>query len=450
MSKQATRELNLDGLPGPSHNFAGLSPGNIASTEHAGHVSNPRGAALQGLEKMRFVQSLGIVQGVLPPQPRPAVGALRRLGFTGEDQAVIRAAAQEDEQLMRLCSSASAMWTANAATVAPGCDTADGRCHLTPANLGAMFHRSLEADTTTRILRRIFADEGHFVVHDALPSVSHFADEGAANHTRLATTRGSAHLFGWGRRAYNTGSAGDDYQEPSRFPARQTYEASRAVARLHQLGARALLWQQAPRGIDEGAFHTDVLAVGTANLLLLHELAFVDTEQLLGELRRRLGDEFQVCLAKQGELPAADAVAAYPFNSQLLELPGGELVIVAPREAEANAQANRYLQRVVAEDNRVEAVHYLDVNQSMKNGGGPACLRLRVPLSDSELTKLGARVVLDDALYSDLQAWVERHYRDRLSFADLLDVAFLREVETALDELTQLLELGSVYDFQKP
>ncbi len=450
MSTEVTRELNFDGLPGPSHNFAGLSPGNIASTEHAGDLSNPRGAALQGLEKMRFVQSLGVVQAVLPPQPRPAVGALRRLGFQGDDQAVIRAAASEDEQLLRLCASASAMWTANAATVAPACDTADSRTHLTPANLSAMFHRSLEADTTTRVLRRVFADEARFAVHDALPTVSHFADEGAANHTRLYSSQGVTHLFGWGRRAYKAGAQGDDYQEPTRFPARQTYEASRAVARLHQLGQRALLWQQAPRGIDEGAFHTDVLAVGSGNMLLLHELAFVDTQELLDELKQRLGEEFQYCLAKQGELPAADAVAAYPFNSQLLELPNGKLAIVAPKESQDNQAACRYLTRVLAEDNRVDAVHYLDVNQSMKNGGGPACLRLRVPLRDSDVTHLGARVVLDDALYSDLKAWVERHYRDRLSFTDLLDVAFLREVETALDELTQLLKLGSVYDFQRP
>lgn len=447
MSTPVTRELNFDGLPGPSHNFAGLSPGNIASTDHAGHVSNPRGAALQGLEKMRFVRGLGITQAVLPPQPRPDVAVLRRLGFSGDAARILRAAADQDEQLLRLCSSASAMWTANAATVAPSTDTEDGRTHLTPANLSAMFHRSLEAPTTTRVLRRIFADEARFVVHEALPGVSHFADEGAANHTRLHTAAGVTHLFGWGRRAYR---AGDDDQEPGRFPARQTFEASRAIARLHQLQNRALLWQQAPRGIDEGAFHTDVLAVGSANLLLLHELAFVDTQELLEELRRRLGDDFQYCLAKQGELPAGDAVAAYPFNSQLLELPNGEMAIVAPEESKRNAAAHRYLERVVAEDNRVTAVHYLDVNQSMKNGGGPACLRLRVPLEEGDVSKLGARVVLDEALYSDLKSWVERHYRDRLSFDDLLDVAFLREVETALDELTQLLRLGSVYDFQQP
>lgn len=452
------REVNFDGLPGPTHNFAGLSPGNLASSEHAGQRSNPRAAALQCLDKMQFVQSLGVEQAVLPPQPRPDTRALRRLGFAGSDAEVLSRAAAVDEQLLRLCSSASAMWTANAATVAPSADTADGRVHLTPANLSAMFHRSLEVDTTTRVLRHIFPAASGFVVHDALPSVQHFSDEGAANHTRLYTSQAALHLFGWGRAALRPHASQDQDQDqdqfqvpappPSRFPARQTLEASTAITRLHGLSGNALLWQQSPHGIDQGAFHTDVLAVGSANLLLLHEHAFVDTPALLGQLGERLGPELQSCLASEAELPVADAVAAYPFNSQLLELPDGSMAIVAPTESRDNPRARAYLDRVVAEDNRVNALHFLDVNQSMKNGGGPACLRLRVPLNLAERERLGARVLLSDALLGALRVWVVKHYRDRLGFSDLVDATFLREVETALDELTQLLELGSVYPFQ--
>src|SRR5579859_3319283 len=141
------REYNFDGLVGPTHNYAGLSPGNVASTKHGGDVSNPREAALQGLRKMQFVAELGVGQALLPPQPRPSLRTLRRLGFTGTDEQVITKAAA-NEHLLRLCSSAAAMWTANAATCAPSCDTADGRMHLTPANLQEMFHRAIEADTT--------------------------------------------------------------------------------------------------------------------------------------------------------------------------------------------------------------------------------------------------------------------------------------------------------------
>lgn len=451
-AKPAPREVNFDGLPGPTHNFAGLSPGNLASSEHAGQRSNPRAAALQCLDKMEFVAALGVVQAILPPQPRPDTRALRRLGFGGSDAEVLARAAEVDEQLLRLCSSASAMWTANAATVAPSADTEDARVHLTPANLSAMFHRSLEVETTTRVLRRIFPAASGFSVHDALPGVQHFADEGAANHTRLYTSQAALHLFGWGRSALTpydpVNRAPNTAPPPARFPARQTLEASRAVARLHGLGAKALLWQQSPHGIDAGAFHTDVLAVGSANLLLLHEHAFVNTPALLAELEARLGAELRSCLASEAELPAADAVAAYPFNSQLLELDDGSMVIVAPTESRENPRARAYLDRVVAEDNAVSAVHFLDVNQSMRNGGGPACLRLRVPLTSAERDRLGARVLINASRLGELRSWVAKHYRDRLSFSDLLDPTFLREVETALDELTQLLDLGTVYPFQ--
>ncbi len=438
------REYNFDGLVGPTHNFAGLSPGNLASTSHAGDVSNPRSAALQGLAKMRFVASLGVAQAVLPPQPRPDVGALRQLGFGGDDAAVLARAAEGGGQLLRLCSSASSMWTANAATVSPSCDAEDGRAHLTPANLGSMFHRSLEAPVTTAILRRIFADPRRFVVHDPLPPGTHFADEGAANHTRLATDQAALHLLAWGRTAWGQAAS------PRRYPARQTREASAALARLSALPeARTLLWQQQPEGIDGGAFHTDVLAVGNESFLMFHELAFVEHEKLINLLSSRLGADFSYCLAGASELPVADAVAAYPFNSQLVTLPSGGMAIIAPRESERNSTARRFLERVVAEDNPVDAVHYIDVNESMNNGGGPACLRLRVALTDTEHDALGARVVLDDALFDDLQSWIERHYRDRLVAADLADPALLDEVQTALDELTRILALGPVYDFQK-
>lgn len=436
------RELNFDGLVGPTHNYAGLSPGNLASTRHYGQVANPRRAALQGLAKMRFVAGLGVGQAILPPQPRPDVETLRRLGFGGSDEAVVAQAAKVADHLLRLCSSASYMWTANAATVAPSADTADGRVHLTPANLSAMFHRALEPAQTTATLRAIFADPTRFVVHAPLPGGQHFADEGAANHTRLAG-ESVVHLLAWGRRSWGEAEA------PRRHPARQTLEAAEAVARLHGLGDRALCWQQAPAGIDAGAFHTDVLAVGNETFLMLHELAFVEYPALLEALRARIGAGFRYVLASEAELPAADAVAAYPFNSQVLTLPGGGMAIVAPEESRRNPRARAFLERVLAEDNPVTAVHFLDLNQSMDNGGGPACLRLRVPLTDEERGAITARVFLDDALYAELVGWVERHYRDRLAFQDLIDPQLLVEGRTALDELTGILRLGSIYPFQK-
>lgn len=440
------REYNFDGIVGITHNYGGLSVGNVASMTHEGLASNPRAAALQGLSKMRFLRDLGVGQAVLPPHERPRLSTLRSLGFTGSDEDILARAHAAGDHFPRLVGSASAMWTANAATVAPSSDTEDGRMHATVANLRELFHRAIEADTTCRIFRAIFADEARFAVHEPLPGGVQFADEGAANHSRLFTEgRPAVHLFAYGR----TGLLVDD-DGPKRFPARQTREASEALARLHRLDpSRCLFARQHPEGIDKGAFHTDVLAVGHGSFLMLHELAFAEMEGLLRTLHEKLGDDFRYEVAQNQELSAEDAVAAYPFNSQIVSLDDGRMAILAPEESRENTRARRFLERVLEGDNPVREVHYLDLRQSMQNGGGPACLRQRISLTDEERASVRAKVFFDEALERALTAWVERHYRDRLLPSDLKDPALHREGMEALDELTQILAIGSVYDFQR-
>ena len=220
--------------------------------------------------------------------------------------------------------------------------------------------------------------------------------------------------------------------------------------RLHRLRPeRCFFPQQHSEGIDHGAFHTDVLAVGTGAFLMLHDLAFADVDGLLADLRRVLGDELFVVRASNAELDVDRAVGAYPFNSQVVATTDGSLAIVAPEDAHEDAASRAFLDRVVASGGPVRAVHFIDVRQSMHNGGGPACLRLRVPLTDGETKALGARVLLDDALHDALAAWIDRHYRDRLVPSDLADPALARESLQALDELTAILSLGSLYDFQR-
>jgi len=440
-------EINFDGIVGPTHNYAGLSPGNVASLTHAGQPANPRRAALQGLSKMRLVASLGVGQAVLPPHERPRMRTLRQLGFRGSDEEVLAAASAGDGHLLRLCSSAAAMWTANAAASVPSADSADGRLHLVPANLASMFHRVIEADTTARVLRAIFADPARFAVHDPLPGGAQFSDEGAANHTRFfASGRAAVHLFAWGRVAYGELPASG---QPLRFPARQSREASRAVARLGQLDpARVLFPQQHPRGIDAGAFHTDVLAVGNRDVLLLHELAFLEHDAVLSGLQELLGESFTAFVAREAELPVASAVGAYPFNSQLLTLPDGSMTILAPEESREDAHARAFLERVTASGGPVRSVRYLDLRDSMENGGGPACLRQRIVLTAEERAAVTARVFWDDALGAELEAWVARRYRDRVTGHDLGDPLLHREGLAALDELTRILRLPPIYDFQ--
>ena len=165
------------------------------------------------------------------------------------------------------------------------------------------------------------------------------------------------------------------------------------------------------------------------------------------DLRAGLGSELNLVLASNEELPVADAVHAYPFNSQLVSLPDGGMAIIAPEESRSSPAAHAFLERVLSENNPVRAVHYVDVNGSMKNGGGPACLRLRVPLTDVERGAVSARVVLDDALYTDVRAWIERHYRDRATPADLGDPDFFEENRRALSALSTLLNVPiDLYD----
>lgn len=440
-----TRELNLDGLVGPTHNYAGLARGNLASNLNANQVSNPRLAALQGLAKMKALADRGLLQGVLPPQERPHLPTLRRLGFDGPEETMLARAARHPELLSAVCS-ASSMWVANAATVSPAADTADHRIHFTPANLASSFHRSLEAQETGRILKSVFTDEAWFAHHAPLPPVPQFGDEGAANHTRFCAGHGEpgVELFVYGQKAFDQRGA-----KPRRFPARQTLEASQVVARLHGLEpGRTVFAQQHPDAIDAGVFHNDVIAVGNENLLFYHEQAFLDEASLLSELRRKLGEmPLETIRVSADQVPLEDAVSSYLFNSQLLSVEGGMLLVV-PAECREVETVNRFLDELVTQDTPIIGIETFDVRQSMRNGGGPACLRLRVALDDDALAAMNQGVLMTDELYDRLVAWVQGHYRDELSPADLADPALLEESRHALDELTGILGLGSVYDFQ--
>ena len=341
------------------------------------------------------------------------------------------------------------MWVANAATVSPSADTADGRVHFTAANLNCKYHRSIEHPTTTRVLKAMFADQQHFAHHAALPAVAQFGDEGAANHTRFCHDYGQAgvEFFVFGRSAFDT-----RYPAPQKYPARQTLEASQAVARLHGLSEDGVVFaQQNPAVIDQGVFHNDVIAVGNGELLFYHEDAFLNTEHMLAELHDKLGrrgGRFRAICVPRAEVAVEDAVRSYLFNSQLLSRADGSMLLIVPEECRGNERVWQYLQRLIADDGPITEVKVFDLKQSMQNGGGPACLRLRVALNETELAAVNPGVIMTAPLYDTLTQWVEKHYRDRMSETDLTDPGLLLECRAALDELTKILKLGSVYPSQ--
>jgi len=446
-----TFEVNFDGLVGPTHNYGGLAYGNVASMGHGLTISNPRAAVRQGIEKMKLLADMGLKQAVLPPHERPDLQVLRRLGFTGNDFQFIESVGRDNPDLLAACYSSSGMWTANAATVSPGVDTADKAVHLTPANLTSQFHRSLETRFTGALLRKIFADDTAFAHHDPLPAGAHFCDEGAANHVRLARTHGAPgiEIFVYGKQALERSGPG-----PQAFPARQTLEASQAVCRLHRLApSRTMFVRQNPDLIDAGVFHNDVICVGNENVLLYHADAFSDAGEVLHKLKSMFHECCETDLipiqVNPEEVTVTQAIETYLFNSQLVTLPDGTMRLAAPTECEEHPDTKKLLGRILEQDNPITRVHFVDTGQSMKNGGGPACLRLRVVLSEHELDLTHQGVFLTDLLYQSLIQWANHHYRDRLSPEDLLDPFLLQQSRAALDELTQMLGLGPIYGFQK-
>ncbi|HAU8790194.1 TPA: hypothetical protein JEW24_000524 [Escherichia coli] len=251
-------EVNFDGLVGLTHHYAGLSFGNEASTRHRFQVSNPRQAAKQGLLKMKALADAGFPQAVIPPHERPFIPVLRQLGFSGSDEQVLEKVARQAPHWLSSVSSASPMWVANAATIAPSADTLDGKVHLTVA-----------------------------------------------------------------------------------------------------------------------------------------------------------------------------------------------MMLVLPQECREHAGVWGYLNELLAADNPISELKVFDLRESMANGGGPACLRLRVVLTEEERRAVNPAVMMNDTLFNALNDWVDRYYRDRLTAADLADPQLLRGGREALDVLSQLLNLGSVYPFQR-
>ncbi|GGZ07277.1 N-succinylarginine dihydrolase [Novosphingobium colocasiae] len=413
-------EINFDGIVGPSHNYGGLSLGNLASARNLGRTSAPRAAALQGLAKMRANLERGLPQGFFLPQRRPDRTWLGQLGTAMEDaSSVLRANAL----------SASAMWAANAATVSPAVDTADGRCHLTVANLVTMPHRSHEWRDTLAQLCVAFADPAHFAVHAPVPAP--FGDEGAANHMRLCSRHDEP-----GVEVFVYGEGGGP------FPARQHPQASEAVARIHGLDpARALFARQSDEAIAAGAFHNDVVAVANERVLFAHEQAFAAKAELFAALTGAVPG-FELVEVPAALVSLEDAIASYLFNAQLVTLPSAEMALVLPGEARDNAAVWRYLEALVAGNGPIRHLFVHDLRESMANGGGPACLRLRV-VADPDT--VDPRFIATPARLDAIEAVVSTYWPETIAVGDLDDPdlwARLDRAHAALCAALDLPELG--------
>lgn len=386
-------ELFLDGLVGPTHHFGGLSRGNLASMENRGRTSSPKRAALEGLNKMSLTRKLGAPQGVLPPHARPDLKTLESLGWSLESAPL---------EVLLMVSSASSMWAANAGVITPSCDTPDGKVHITPANLIHTFHRFLETETTHHVFRTLFPPS-HFVVHPPIPSHPSFSDEGAANHVRLK----GMHLFVYSPKG-----------------GRQSKNASMAIARTHGILDQSLFLEQTEEAVNAGVFHNDVISFGNDALFIVHEKAFHSLDPF-----KKLNIPLFVITEK--ELSLKEAVSTYFFNSQLV---GKKLI--ATLQCQTHPKVQNILSHLPLEE-----VHYVDLSESMRNGGGPACLKVSFPITPQELHAMHPHILLTDKLEAQLREWIEYFYEETLTWDDLRNLDLHRKNQEALRELSKILRI---------
>ena len=448
------RDCIFDGLPGLTHNYAGLSQGNVASEQSALSVSYPKQAALQSLEKMYQIAQMGIKQAILPPQMRPNISVLRQIGYYGTDRQIWDKIWREAPGLARTVSSASAMWAANAGTISAATETADGRLHITPANLRSMSHRALEAPQTYHLFQHLFADQALYKIHAPLPDLSYLGDEGAANHTRFWSEKNGqgVDFFVYG----HDDSGQDKLERPQIYVARQAKLAQLMIARQHQLSPeRTQFAQQSPLMIDAGIFHNDVIATGQGNCLFYYQGAFADEQRILDELKAKMSDDLALICVEPGDLGLPQIIRSYLFNSEWLVRPdkqvGDEqsLIVILPTECQEDSDIHDYVTTILGRHPLIAKIIFMDLRQSMRNGGGPACLRLRVPMTEAQQAGVTGQIWMTESLYPQMRHWVETFYRDQLAVQDLRDPDIITENQQALDELTQILHLGSVYDFQR-
>ena len=435
-------EINFDGLIGPTHNYAGLSQGNLASQKHLNKTSNPQAAALQGLDKMRLVMDQGIHQGFFLPHERPHLKTLRALGFGGTDEEIINRAAKQNPILLKNVYSASSMWAANAATFSPSIDSYDQNMHITPANLNTMFHRSIEPQFTQAQLELMFG--GVAIVHDPIENISGYGDEGAANHLRVSEQhlKSGFQIFVYGSSAFEVHQG---------MITRQAEEISKAVSIMHQLDPdRVLFLKQNEQAINAGSFHNDIVSLANEEVFIFHQEAFADRvelERILHHLKDHVKGFHPIEILSE-DISLDDLVSSYLLNSQLITIKNNEMMMLLPEEVQNHSNCMRWLEEIKS-SSPIKHIEFVDIRQSMMNGGGPACLRFKITVNNDEFNQINEKFLLTPKKLMDLRALVTKHYRDKLNPADLVDNNLVQESYRFLDELTQLLDLGNVYDFQK-
>ena len=437
------QEVNIDSIIGPTHSFSGLSRGNLASMKHQDQVSHPRKAALEGLNKMKDLHELGIPQLILPPHERPHLERLKDNGYTGSIESILEKLSKDNPALLKTAFSSASMWTANTVTITPSLDSQDDKIHITPANFSQTAHRQIETKFTSLLYQYLFTDPTLVTHHPPLPM--HLADEGAANHNRLTSSINQPGL--------NIFVYGDiTHENESKFPIRQSLEASQMIATQHQL-RNSFFIQQQTNSINSGAFHHDIVGVTNENVYLYHEFTYQDPnaiKEIESEFYKYYQSSLITIKIPNDCIPIEHIIESYVLNSQLVTTKDQKMVLISPEKCLEFDSVRLWIHEVIeSSKNPIHKVKFIPVKESMMNGGGPACLRCRAVLSDKELQSVKPELIFDLNMYEVLVDWVTKYYRNELHFNDFLDPKFTQDCHNALDELTNILKFDSIYPFQK-
>jgi len=477
-SLEATQELvevQFDGIIGPTHHFGGLGVGNVASLASRAKESYPRAAALEGAAKMDLVASLGIPQFFLPPLVRPNWDFLVRCGLIDSKQRfdrakqveALRRCAEESPMLLSAAYSSSFMWTANAGTFCPGTDASDGVSRLVLANLSSSLHRGMEAVERYQQFSDLFRGCEKVQVCLPIPAVDPLRDEGAANHMRFAAPHAMQSSLGLHVFVHGISHHGISHHGASNLPevrhgggavdgagtvsslgnsfrSRQSSLASHAVSNFMRLPVGQRIYAlQSRKAIDAGVFHNDVIATSNRNLFLYHADAFENGDRIVDEIlasyEKLFGEPIYSIRINADSIPLNEAVQTYLFNSQIVSLPNGGMHMVCPAHCEQSSAVRELIGSWVRDArNPICGVNYVHLNESMANGGGPACLRLRMDwptgwLTGSSMPSL-AKYRWDDGASQKIKDWIARFYPERLVFEDFQRIDFADHVASAVRE----------------
>jgi len=114
------------------------------------------------------------------------------------------------------------------------------------------------------------------------------------------------------------------------------------------------------------------------------------------------------------------------------------MTLVVPSECQDNQPVWNWLQQMLAGNGPIRHVKVVDVRQSMANGGGPACLRLRVV---ADPATVDPRFMLDDAKAEAMEKVVAEFWPEQINPADIGSESLAATIRTARAQMLDLLGL---------